>query len=197
MALSKTDILNKALTLVGAAPVTSITDGTNNARILSRVYEASLRYVLNECKWNFATKRANLTVSADTFDFYDTGETVVYIRPTDIIRIFGVSDPSAKWREEGDYIFSDTSSLGIRYVYYLDDPTKYTIDFINAFIDRLCADIAYAIVNSRTLAEKYETKYTKLSLPAAMASNSQVGTQQTMDDSAWELAKYQNGHPNA
>jgi len=197
MAISKTLIINKALTEVGATPVTSIDDGTNNADIASRVYEISLKSILSECKWNFATKRALLTLSADTLAWYDTGENYVYVRPTDIIKIFGTNDDKSTFREEQDYIISNTSGLGIRYVYYLDDPTKYSFLFIEAFIDKLCSDIAYMIVNSSSLGEKYLQLYEGISLSKAMSSNSQVGRQQTIQDDAWELAKYQNGQPNA
>jgi len=190
MAISKTDILNKALTLVGAAPVTSITDNTNNARILSRVYDISLRAILSECKWNFATKRTDLSLLTDTLAWYDTGETYVYQKPIDMIRIFGANVAIATFREEGEYIVSDTSGLGLRYVFYLDDPTKYPSVFVDAFIDKLCSDIAYMIVNSASLGEKYKTLYESVSLPKAMAANSQVGKQQGLRDDAWEMAKY-------
>ena len=197
MAISKTDILNKALTLVGAAPVTSIDDDTNNARILSRVYEIALRSILSECKWNFATKRADLSVLTDTLDWYDSGETIVYQKPLDMVKIFGLSDPNATWREEGDYIISDSTSLGVRYVYYLDTPSKYPSFFIDAFVDKLCSDIAYAIVNSATLGQTFFEKYEGVSLPKAMSSNSQSGIQQTLQDDAWENAKYNNIQVNA
>lgn len=197
MAITKTDILNKALTQVGANPITSIDDSTNNARILSRVYEISLRSILSECKWNFATKRISLTQSADTLDWYDVGNTYIYTKPTDIIRIYGASSASATYKEEGDYIISDTASLGIRYVYFLDTPSKYPAYFIDAFIDRLCSEIAYAIVNSQTLAEKYKELYESVTLPKAMAANSQTGDQQELIDDAWEMAKYQDRQFNA
>jgi len=192
MALTKTDIINRALTLVGASPVISIDDDTNNARVLSRVYESALRYVLSECKWNFATKRANLSVLTDILDFYDVGEGIVYQKPTDMIRIYSVNPVKAYWREEGDYIVSDSADLGVRYVYYLDTPSKYPMYFIEAFTDKLAADISYAIVNSASLAEKFVTKYEKISLPKAISANSQTGIQQTMTDDAWELAKFNN-----
>jgi hypothetical protein len=197
MALSKTDILNKALTLVGASPVTSIDDNTNNARILSRVYEGSLRSILSECKWNFATTRVLLSLSTDTMAWNDSGENYVYVRPTDVIRIFETNDNSAIWREELDYIISDTSGLGIRYVQYLDVPSKYPSFFIDAFIDRLCSDIAFAIVNSSTLGETFYTKYESISLPKAISINSQSGAQQYLQDDAWELAKYNDLQVNA
>lgn len=197
MAASKTDIANKALTLVGANPITSIDDSANNARIISRVYDISLRSVLSECKWNFATKRDLLSLSADTLEWYDTGETFVYARPVDVVRIFGSNDDDATWREEGDYIISDTSGLGIRYVYYLDNPAKYPSYFVEAFIDKLCSDIAFMVLNSSNTAKSFLEKYEGVSLPKAIAQNSQIGKQQTMKDNAWEDAKYGNTSPEA
>lgn len=194
---TKTEILNKALTQVGAAPVTSIDDDSTNAKVMARVYDSSLRSILSECKWNFATKRALLAVSTDSLSWYDTGEGIVYQKPSDIVRIFGTNSPSAQWREEGDYIVSDTSGLGIRYVYFLETASKFPASFVDAFVDRLSADIAFQIVNSASLGQTYKEVYEKVSLPKAMSQNSQVGIQQTMQDDAWELAKYQNTQPNS
>jgi hypothetical protein len=197
MAISKTQILNKALTLIGAAPVTSIDDDTTNARTLSNVYETSLRSILSECKWNFATKRIDLSLSTDTLDWYDVGQTYVYQKPADMIRIFDTNDSNSTWREEGEYIISDTTGLGVRYVYYLDVPSKYPSYFVDAFVDRLCADIAYMIVNSTTLGEKYKALYESVSLPKAISSNSQTGVQQVLKDDAWELSKYNDNNSQA
>jgi hypothetical protein len=197
MAISKTDILNKALTLVGAAPCTDIDDDTNNARILARVYETALRSVLSETKWNFATTRCTLSVVSVTDAFTDPGESYVYQKPLDMIRIWGTNDPSATWREEGDYIYSDTSGLGLRYVYYLDTPSKYPSYFVDAFVDRLCSDISFAIVNSSTLGDKYKQLYESVSLPKAQAANAQTGMQQQPEDAAWLNARFMNESPDA
>lgn len=197
MAITKTDICNKALTLVGAAPITNIDDDTNNARVLSNVYETALRSVLAECKWNFATKRILLSVSTFAPEWSHTGESYSYQRPADLIRIFETNDKNAIWREEGEYIFSDTSGLGIKYVYFLDNPGKYPSYFVDAFVDRLCADIAYMIVNSSTLGDKYKNLYESVSLPKAESMNSQTGVQQTIQDDAWENAKYGDMNPAA
>lgn len=194
---SKTEIINKGLTLVGASPITNIDDDSNNARISSRVYPLSLRSVLSACKWNFATKRQLLSVVTDTLDWYDVGETIIYQKPSDMVRIFGVNIQNASWREEGDFIVSDTSGLGVRYVYFLDSPSKYSIDFIDALVDKFASDIAYALVNSATLGAQYKKLYETLSLPKAMSLNSQVGTQQPVQDEAWEMARFSNTSPNA
>lgn len=198
MAISKTMIINKALILAGAAPVTDIDDGSNSADILSRLYEIALKSVLSECKWNFATKRYSLpTNSTATLSFYDVGQTIIYDRPTDIVKIFGTNDDSAKWREEGDYIVSDMSGLCLRYVYFIEDVTKFPIFFVEALVDKLASDIAYMVVNSATLAEGLLKKYKDISLPRARSMNSQIGEQQIIRDDAWVSSKYGNGNDQA
>lgn len=189
MALSKTLILNKALTLIGSSPVTNINDSSAQAQALRQVYEISLKSILSECKWNFATKRLLLSQSADTLSWYDSNENIVYVRPADIIYIFGTNDSTARWRDEGDYIISDTSGLGIRYVYYHDDATKYAPLFVDAFTDLLAANIAFTVVNSASLGDKFLQKYERVSLPKATALNSQQGIQQETNDGAWVDAK--------
>lgn len=193
MAVSKTSVANKALTLCGAAPITNITDDTNNARIMNRVYEIARLSILGEAPWTFALTRATLSVSAVTLPFSAPDENYVYVRPSTVVKIFEVSDQRAIWREEGDFIISDTQSLGIRYVYDHDDPSKYPGYFAEAFIDKLCSDICFVILNSASKAQAFLEKYRKVSLPDAMSSNAQLGTPNTPLDDEWLLSKYTNG----
>lgn len=197
MAVSKVSLVNKALTLCGGQPITAMTDDTENARVANRVYEISLKSVLSECKWTFATTRATLSLSADTMPWLHTNEAYVYVRPSNALRIFNVSDPRATWREERDYIISDTASLGITYVYYHDDPSKYPPKFVDALVDKLCSDVCYAITNDIKKAEAFLNKYNKVSLLKAKSENSQTGTHQIPKDDAWEIAKYNNENVNA
>ena len=189
MAISKTEICNKALTLVGANPIVSISDDTQNARILSRVYELSLKSILSEAPWVFALKRKLLTLSADTLEWYDTNENYIYVKPNDLIRAFRANDDNAIWRQHADYIVSDTEDLGLEYVYFLDQPSKYSTSFVEAFVDKLCSDIAFMVLNSKTVAETFLEKYEGVSLAKALAENAQIGTPIGMRDDAWDQAK--------
>ena len=197
MSISKVSIFNNALTQIGAAPIVSFDDDSQNARVGSRVYEDARRSALSECCWNFAVTRATLSLSVVTMPWSYPNESYVYVRPADAVRIFEVSDPYAQWREEGDYIISDTANLGIKYVYDLDNPDKYTPSFIAALTDLLSAGACFTILNSATKADAFQVTYEKLSLPKAKSMNAQTGTQQTPRDSAWENSKYSNGSPDA
>lgn len=196
MSVSKTTTVNKALTLCGASPVSAITDDSNNARIVDRVYEIARKSILSECLWSFASTRTTLSVTSAALAWNFPDESYVYVRPTSAVKIFDVNPNYAIWREEGSSIITDTASLGIRFVYDHDDPSLYPGYFLDAFIDKLCVDISYAIINSVSKAEAFLSKYTKVSLPNAKSANSQIGTQQLPLDDAWTGAKQSSGSPS-
>ena len=192
MATSKTKIASKSLVLVGQPAITNLNDGTDRADTLNEVYEETLRSVLSECAWNFAMKRKllNKLTSASTPEWNYTDENYIYAKPSDCIRMIDTNYRNAVWRPEGDKVYSNTDGLGVRYVYFLDDPSKYSASFIEAFADKLAANIAYTVLNSATLATEMLKKYEGISLPKAQSENAQVGTQQTMNDSDWTESKY-------
>ena len=197
MANSQTDILNKALVLVGAATVISINDGTPNAIALSNVYEMSLQSILSECKWNFCTTRVLLTVAATAPAFLLPGETTVYDLPNDVIRIWSFNPQMATCREESGQLISDTQNLGMFYTFYDDNPGDYPSYFLDAFVDKLCSDIAFIIINSAQIAGAFVKKYEEVSLPKAISVNSQTGIQQQPTDFAWTDSKYYDWNPNS
>ena len=195
--ISKTALVNKALSFIGAESISSILDGTANADIMLGVYSTALKGILSECLWGFATKRALLTVSTTALRWYHSDESYIYDKPTDIVRIFDTNTPKAIWREEGDFILSDTKNLGIKYVYYHDTPTAYKSSFIEAFVDLLACQAAYMVTNNASKGVEMFEKYSKVSLPKAKSENSQTGAQQQPIDDAWINAKYSNGNLEA
>ena len=195
-------IINKALVLCGAATVTSITDGSTNATALNNVYELALQEILSECNWNFAKIRAFLPsvstlVTTSTNQFLYSDESFIYALPTfGVIRIWMTNPPSALWREANGFIMSDTANLGIEYTNYDDAPADYPSYFLQAFMDKLCADIAYVILNSPQVAKGFVDKY-EYSLSSSKSKNSQTGTQQQPCDDDWTSAKYRDDNlPN-
>ena len=186
----KVTIINRGLSLLGAEPITDLTDNTVEAKIANRFYDISRKSILSECLWNFATKRETLNVIASPGLAYIEGNSnYVFQLPSDIIRIFAVST-NGNWRIEGDRLITDTDEIGIKYVYDMTDTTAFSASFTDAFADKLAADMAYAILNSNTEAKLLLEKYDGQSLPKAMAENSQEGTPPAIDDSLWVNSKY-------
>lgn len=186
-------IVNHALLLCGASPITALTDDTANARSVNAVYENARKGFLTECRWTFTLTRSALVTSSTTMAWLHTEEAYVYDRPTTALRIWAMSDIEAIWREEGAYIISNTASLGTLYTVDHTEVGLWRPKAMVAFIDKLCSDICFMILNSGTKAEAFLEKYSKVSLPDAMAEESQTGTHQEVLDDAWLKSKYGNG----
>lgn len=186
----KVTIVNRALSLLGAEPIVNLTDNTPEAKIANRFYDESRKSVLSEVLWNFATKRELLNLSVFTPAWVKDQVNYVFQLPSDVIRIFGVNSDYITWRIEGQYLYADTNEIGILYVYNMTDTTKYSAAFIDAFADKLAADMCYAITNSNTETKLLLEKYTGQSLPKATAENSQTGTPDQIDDNLWSNARF-------
>lgn len=196
-----TAVINHSLTLCGASPVSSLTEDTPNARALNYIYENARKDFLTECQWTYSTTRSTLVTNSTTnlIPWYHDEEAYVYNRPGttgSCLRIWEVSDIQAIWREEGDYIISNTADLGAKWTWDNSELGLWRPKAIAAFIDRLCVDICFMILNSVTKGEAFLEKYKKISLPRAMSENSQVGTQQQVLDDGWTGAKFYNGGGN-
>jgi len=187
-------ICNHALVLCGASPITALTEDSVNARALNSIIENERKSFLTECRWTFALTRTTLaTVATTTVQWLHSEEAYVYSRPTDILRIWEMSDIEAIWREEGSHIISDTATLG---TLATRDHSEYGLwrhKSVEAFIDKLCAAICFHILNDARKAQSFLEKYEKISLPKAMAEDSQTGLHQEVLDDAWLKAKYGAG----
>lgn len=191
---SKVQIINRALSNLGARGIVSPDENTKNSNIMRDYYDDSLRSVLSQCLWTFATKRVLLNQLAKDPAWTTFELNYVYQRPSDCIRIFGRNDTTAILREESDEILSDSADLGILYVFFQEDTTKFSASFVDAFADKLASDAAFIVLNSSTKAITLLEKFNKITLPNAMSENAQISTPETPDDNDWLLGKY-SGEP--
>jgi hypothetical protein len=187
---SQVSISNRALTFLGSNRITSLSEDSLEAKTISSMYEQSLRSILSECRWTFATERVLLTGIAESPAWQNDGMTNYFQLPSDVIRIFETKDPKAIWRVEGERVLANVSTFGILYVKYLDEPSKYSSQFTEAFARKLAADCAYEITNSASLAQQHLEIYRGQDLEDAMAENSQIGTAEFIIDDQWTNAKY-------
>jgi hypothetical protein len=184
-------IVNRALTTLGAEPIVNLTDNTLEAKVANRVYDESRKSILSERLWTFATKRALLNQVTTPLAWTDINFNFLYQLPSDIIRIFGINSDRAEWRVEQEYITSDTDGLGIIYVFNQTDTTKWGASFVDAFADKLAADMSFSINNSKSSTKDILSKYEGETLPKAMSEDSQgAGTPLQVDDNLWVYAKY-------
>jgi hypothetical protein len=170
--LTKLDICNRALTRCGAEPIATLTDNNKRALLVVAQYEATLREILNDTTWNFATKRVELSLDGSPLYKFKS----VYSIPTEVIRVLEINSEEP-FRIEGKELLTNTVSetLASRCIVYIDDPSKYSPGFVKAFYLKLAEDMAYSLVQSATLQQSIIAEAERY-LRRARSYNSQEGT---------------------
>ena len=203
MTVSKVEICNYALQLIGDESIISLSDGTVQAQQCNLRYDSARRTVLEMAFWNFAIRRVELAQIAETpaFDF-----SYYFALPSDLLRIVGTD------RELGvnfgtDPLFNGYKTIGfgdaytgkdrykietttdgqrallydddvckIAYIKDEEDTTKFSPLFVETLAHYLASKIAYKITGSRTIEEKIFQQFYNVMLKEASTSDSQQGT---------------------
>lgn len=184
---SSVGIANKALTLLGALPITAFTDDSPAARAVNRIYDETRRELLAAHPWNFAIKRASLAASA-------TAPTHTYARafplPSDCLRVREALAGDYLYGIEGEQIVTDaTAPLSIVYIADIEDPNQMSPQFREALSYRLAAQLAFQITGNATLSANMEViAGRKESL--ARSYDAQEGEYYEQDEGTWLESRY-------
>ncbi len=159
---SDVDICNFALQKLGAEPIVSLTQDSENARSCNRVFTHLRDAELRAHPWNFAIKRAQLAADSTAPAF---GFATAYTLPSDFLRLlppdvqFNPND--LDWQIEGRKILTDDSgALDIRYIYRVEDTNDFDDLFVEALACRIAAELCEKITQSNSKAQMIREDYT-------------------------------------
>jgi len=164
MAVTKIDVCNFALGLIGEQAILSLDDDTKTARVLKRIFEQTYKELLRSYPWSCATKRASLSRSTDTPAFeYD----YKYILPSDFLKIIRINDVNADYVREGKYILTDETSVKLVYTAYIDDISELDPLFIQALYYKLAMAVIVPLNLDVDVKGVLLQEYTDIILPEA------------------------------
>ena len=156
---SVVDICNSALNLLGASTISALTDDSKNARLCNQRYEPVRNRVFRSHAWNCLHKRVQLAQNstAPVVEYSNA-----YALPSDCLRVLkvhnGTTDSIASsidYKLEGRNIVTDEGTIFLIYIALDTDPNNYDTYLQESISHQLAADLAYAITNNATLADKY------------------------------------------
>lgn len=181
--MSKLDIINRALGMLGANQINDLDDQTLEAEAGRKMYRPALDSILAETDWNFAIKRALLPKSETKLPAWGGGN--YFALPDDLIKICDVMNRNVLWRRESNFIYAHAPEFGVVYVSRCTDATYYPSYFIDAFAAKLATDMCYLLTNStektNVLLEVYRGEY----LPIAKTMNAREKSNPIINDSFW------------
>lgn len=174
---SAIDIAARALTLIGANPISSFADVSTEALIANNMYEDVAQASLCQTRWRFATNQAVLNQLTNE----PTGRfSIAHQLPVDAMMVHAitVSDLLIQYSIYGDKVFSDSSTtdeLVADYSFRADE-TTWPSYFTLAVEYQLAAIFASSIARDDTLTQVMENKAERLMAKARNLDSQQQTT---------------------
>ena len=196
---SQVDVCNRALIKIGGGQITSISDNTKAARILSGLWATVLQSELKKRYWSFALARASLAKLSTAPDW---GFANAYQLPVDYLKMVQVNDlyvapsqqdyingDSSPYAIEGTTIATDFADpLKIRYVRNITDPGLFDPLFVEVLASKLAYESCYGIHQSRE-GQKTAMEDYRMAVKDAAQSNAIERPPQSIPDDAWMLGR--------
>lgn len=197
---SNVEIANSALTKVGAARITALTDNVKAAREINAIFELRRDYLLRTHNWSFAMTRTSLPALDETPAW---GYTTLYQLPTDCLRVVQVNDTwvvpgladytsgpdSEPYKITGRRIETDIGApLKLRYIKRVTDPAQFDAAFVEVFASDLADQVCEALTQSNTKREATRAVL-RQSLLEAVRSNAIELPPEAIPDDSWILSR--------
>ena len=155
MALNDVALASRALIRIGAAPITSFSDGTAESEIAGALYANTRDALLSAYRWSFATAQVALS-QLETDPIADFS--YAYQLPNDFLRAIsvgsGTSGRGVKYRILQDTLECNAQSAVLTYIYRPDE-ASFPPFFDQALISRLSAEFAIPVTESTSRAEAH------------------------------------------
>lgn len=153
--VSEVSISNLALSWVGGNRITSLDDETTEGRICKANYSMARDATIELRNWTFCTKKVKLALAAPAQEVADAHPDMsAFTGPPDMIRVLDICEDAyfqkgVHWSREADYLWVKAESAFLAYLCRVEDPTKYTPNFVHALAARIAMDIAVPVSGSR------------------------------------------------
>lgn len=197
---NQVQIVNSALTKLGAKRITALSDNVKEAREMNAIYELRRDACLRAHNWNFAMERTSLAALTDAPEW---GYSAAYQLPTDCLRVVQVNDTwiipgladfiggpdEEPFKIEGRKIVTDWGApLKIRYIKRITDASQYDALFVEYFASDLAYQACEALTQSNSKAERAE-KDLKNAVIAAVRANAIELPPQPIPDDSWMASR--------
>jgi hypothetical protein len=189
---SSTDIINAALSQLGEASITALTDNTRQARLAERTYDNIRQAMLRDHPWNFAMKRLSIAASsvAPVWEY-----AFAYPLPSDCLRLVEIDNPSkliykVELAASGTIVATDLASpLKIKYTSDVEDANKMDAKFREALAGRLASEWAEVLTANSAKVTQSVNLYSLL-LKGAKSVDGQEDIPEIVTSDEWINARY-------
>lgn len=192
-------IANRALTKLGAARITSLSDDIKAARDVQSCFDDLRDDELRARRWQFSIRRTSLAALTTAPDH---GWNFQYQLPADCLKIDMVNDrfPSGvltdyigaemlEWAVENNCVLTNLAApLKLRYLARVTDPAQWDPSFREVLACRIAAELAESLTQSNQKRELAWQEY-QMAVRKALRSNAIERQPVMLNDEAWILSR--------
>lgn len=165
---------NRALVLIGVAPIGSLLDNTQSARVINGLLPDTKKVVLNEFPWSFALRIEPLVPRAGSI----AGYLHTFQYPANALNVQRVYDSTgfrglAEFRIVEGLIAANISSGTVEYTAHVEDLFLWPRQIAECLAVRLASDAAISLSGDARLSMAMLEKYMKLAGAASQTSVSE------------------------
>jgi hypothetical protein len=187
---SKVDIINNALTKIGANTIININDDSEEARRVNVIFDDSLDLLLQEYPWNFAIERTSLA-QLETDPTYEY--TYNYQLPTDpyclrVLDIYNENSQDIFYKIEGRKLLTNETSVYVRYIKRVTDMSELNAMFREALSYYIAAQLAFTLTGSNSLKKDLLNTY-EFTFRKAKTNDAKEGRSDMFRAGPWVQAK--------
>jgi len=143
------EIINVALSRIGANELTSLDDGTAEQKLAVNLWSIARRACLRDHPWNFAIRDIELNQVSEYVPFEFQYR---YQLPSDYLRLLQLYG-NPVFKIQGRAILTNERTCKIKYVSDVVDSSEWDASFDDLLAQRLAADMAYALTKSQATAD--------------------------------------------
>lgn len=163
---SDIDIASNALVRIGVPPISSFTEGGAAGVAASNLYEPTVKALLTESRWRFASaKRSLARLTAAPLNEWQ----YAFQLPSDMILMYRVY-PNMDYEIYEDKLYSNASEIEVDYL-FRPDTSLFSPSFQLALEYKLASEFALIVTSNRSLTETYEMKYIEMMKKARYADS--------------------------
>ncbi len=199
MSISETKIVNLALSEIGAKRINNLDTDTSARAINARThYEQARDSLIRSHYWRFASARKTLSEDTVSPDFEYSNQ---FILPNDFMRLKNVwsghsrGNTNRSFAVEGQRLLIDDSSVSIRYIRKVTDPTEFDSLFIEVLTLQLALKFSGGIAGTDIkLKEDIKQRFAVLMRQVRAIDRQETNTKGREDQGTWNDARFRLGN---
>lgn len=201
----KLQLYNEALSHCKETRLATLAEARPSRRALDLHYDSTLKYMIEQGYWKFATRSVSITFDPSIVPPDDFGYRHAFNTPTDWVKTYQVSasgyfdPPLEKWIRESNLFWGDEELVYLRYISNSDtdygyDLTAWPGEYQLAFTLELACRILPLLPGSDAKLDKLEER-ARRKLLEALASSAATEPPRRPPMGSWNSARFFSGRP--